>query len=318
VTAGLSLYPDHATDAAELLQCAAVARNNASHHVAIVGSYEPGQEERSLQLIRIVGDFPEALRNEELELEFQPKIDCRTNELVGAEALVRWQHPSLGRLPPDLFIEAVEQAGSIAHLTRYVLKKAMAECAAWRKSGVDISIAVNISVDDLVDEYLPYFLLEVTSKHELRPSDVTLEVTESAIMHNVQMSLSVVSCMRELGFCVAIDDFGTGQAALSQLKRLPVDELKIDKSFVLNMSNRRDEAIVRTSIELAHQFGLRVVAEGVETPEVLVRLRELGCEYAQGFHVSKPLASAAFLEWAAEWSATSGTGIVELVEQQVS
>lgn len=312
-TAGLSLYPDHSTDAAELLRCAAIARSEAGLQIESVLTYRAGQEHRALQLIRIVGDFPRAIKERELEVEFQPKIDCETLDVVGAEALVRWRHPELGLLAPDTFIEAIEQAGGIAHLTRWILRESIAQCAMWRAKGVRVSISVNISVDDLVDEYLPYFLMDITSRNGIRSSDVTLEVTESAIMHNVQKSLAVVSCMRELGFRVAIDDFGTGQASLEQLKRLPVDELKIDKTFVMNMDNRRDEAIVRTAIELAHQFGLSAVAEGVEEATTLERLRELGCEYAQGFHIARPLPPDEFLRFALARSRERGSDIVSLV-----
>src|SRR5690606_22687379 len=142
---------------------------------------------------------------------------------VGAEALVRWQHPELGLLIPSAFVDAIEQAGGIAHLTRWVLREALVACRRWRDQGVALGIAINMSVDDLTDEYLPYFLLELLQQHALKPGDVTLEVTESAIMHNVQKSLAVVTCIHELGFRIAIDDFGTGQSALAQLKRLPLD-----------------------------------------------------------------------------------------------
>jgi EAL domain-containing protein (putative c-di-GMP-specific phosphodiesterase class I) len=155
--------------------------------------------------------------------------------------------------------------------------------------------------------------LDLTKRFSLKPEDVTLEVTESAIMHRIEMSLAVISCMRELGFRVAIDDFGTGQSAMAQLKRIPVDELKIDKSFVINMADRHDEAIVRTSIELAHQFGLRVVAEGVESGQALERLQTLGCEYAQGFFIAKPLKPAEFAAWVRKWSSGQGSDIVAMV-----
>jgi diguanylate cyclase (GGDEF)-like protein len=315
---GVAAFPDHATDAAELVRCAAIARNDAQQRHQIVGEYRVGQEDRALQQIRMVGDFPRALENDELELSFQPKVDCSTRAVVGAEALVRWRHPELGLLPPDKFIEAIEQAGSIAHLTRWVLRHALMTLASWRSRGIEVSMAVNISVDDLVDEYLPYFMLDLTKRHGIAPADVTLEVTESAIMHNIEMSLSVASCLRELGFRVAIDDFGTGQSAMGQLKRIPVDELKIDKSFVINMQNQRDEAIVRAAIELAHQFGLPVVAEGVESAATLERLQTLGCEYAQGHYIAKPLSADEFAAWAHKWSSRQGSDIVALVAAERS
>jgi diguanylate cyclase (GGDEF)-like protein len=313
VCIGLAAFPDHSTDASELVRCATIARNDAQQKHDVVGEYRVGQEDRALELIRMVGDFPRALQNDELELTFQPKVDCSTRAVVGAEALVRWKHPELGLLPPAKFIEAIEQAGGIAHLTRWVLRHALMTLGSWRSRGLDVSMAVNISVDDLVDEYLPYFMLDLTRRHGIAAANVTLEVTESAIMHNIQMSLAVVSCLRDLGFRVAIDDFGTGQSAMGQLKRMPVDELKIDKSFVINMENQRDEAIVRAAIELGHQFGLPVVAEGVENATTLERLQTLGCEYAQGHYISKPLPANEFLAWVHKWTNREGSDIVALV-----
>jgi EAL domain-containing protein (putative c-di-GMP-specific phosphodiesterase class I) len=223
---------------------------------------------------------------------------------------VRWQHPELGFLPPNEFIDAIEQAGGIAHLTRWVLREAVARCAAWRAQGVEIGIAVNISVDDLTDEYLPYFLLDLTNKHNVAPSLLTLEVTESAIMYNVHKSLAVVNCIHELGFRIAIDDFGTGHSALTQLKRLPVDELKIDKSFVIGQEQRKDQAILRATIDLAHQLGLTVVAEGIEDDAALARLMALGCEHAQGYGIAKPMPQEQFLPWLSQRRAGGRTGVV--------
>jgi EAL domain-containing protein (putative c-di-GMP-specific phosphodiesterase class I) len=173
-----------------------------------------------------------------------------------------------------------------------------------------LSIAANISVDDLVDEYLPYFLLEIVEQQRLKPADLTLEVTESAIMYNLHKALAVVSCIHELGFRIAIDDFGTGQSALAQLKRLPLDELKIDKSFILNIGDRRDLAIVGTTIELAHQLGLDVVAEGIENESALATLQSLGCEYAQGFHICRPMPAGEFVPWLATWQAKQHGAVV--------
>ena len=203
---------------------------------------------------------------------------------------------------PDAFIDAIEQAGSIGHLTRWVIKEAAENCRKWAAQGVNLGVAINLSVDDLLDEYLPTYLLEVTKNQELLPSSLTLEVTENAIMRNVSQALMVLGCMRELGFRVSIDDFGTGQSSLAQLKRLPLDELKIDRSFVMNMTDdAKDEAIVRATIELAHRLSLSVVAEGVENDEVLTRLRSFGCEYAQGYHISPPVAAEAFCDWVRQW-----------------
>ncbi|HVY67151.1 MAG TPA: EAL domain-containing protein [Gammaproteobacteria bacterium] len=310
VSGGVASYPEHSRDAAELCRRASSARSEAllGHQTAAV--YRLGQEDRALKQIKIVGDFPQALAKDELRLYFQPKLDLTTREIYGAEALVRWQHPELGLLPPAEFVDAIEQAGGIAHLTRWVLRAAVARCAAWRDQGVNLGVAVNISVDDLTDEYLPYFLLDLVKKHRLAAAQLTLEVTESAIMHNVHKSLAVVNCIHELGFRLAVDDFGTGHSALTQLKRLPVDELKIDKSFVMSRDDQKDLAIVRATIDLAHQLGLNVVAEGVEDDVALERLAAMGCEHAQGYGIGKPMPHEQFLPWLAQRRAAGRAGVV--------
>jgi diguanylate cyclase (GGDEF)-like protein len=299
--AGLALHPEHGSDAAELMRRASIARTQAQQSPEPIVVYRLGQEDRFLEQIRIVGDFPKALKSNELELHVQPKIDCATRRVYGAEALVRWRHPELGLLAPGAFVDAIEQAGGISHLTRWVLREAAHVLAGWRKAGAELVIAANISVDDLVDEYLPYFLLDVVRQEGLTPADVILEITENAIMRHMHKSLAVVSCIHELGFKIAVDDFGVGQSALAQLKRLPADELKIDKSFIMNL-DAKDEAIVRSTIELAHHLDLAVVAEGVETAETLARLAELGCDTAQGYHIAAPLPANEFLAWLDEWS----------------
>ncbi len=311
-TGGVACYPEHSEDAAELCRRASSARSEALVRHEIAAVYRLGQDDRSLQQIRIVGDFPRALRDGELRLYVQPKLELTTGEIYGAEVLVRWQHPELGLLFPDAFVPAIEQAGSIAYLTRWVLREAVARCAAWRNQGVILGVAINISVDDLTDEYLPYFLLELTQKHHLAPHTLTLEVTESAIMHNVQKSLAVVNCIHELGFRLAIDDFGTGHSALSQLKRLPVDEVKIDKSFVTRNDDAKDDAILRATIDLAHQLGLNVVAEGVEDEAAMARLAALGCEHAQGFAIGKPMPHELFLPWLAQRRSGGRASVVAL------
>ena len=314
--AGVSLYPDHGINASELLRCAGIARGDASHRQGSVGVYEDGQERRALELIRIVGDFPRALQQREIKVEFQPKVDCTSLELAGAEALVRWDHPELGRLPPGDFIEAIEQAGGISQLTRWVLDQTAATIASWRAHSLELPVSVNISADDLVDDYLLGHLGDLCSRYSIEPRLITLEITESAIMRDIDHALAVVAAIRERGFRISIDDFGTGHSALAQLKRLPVDELKIDKSFVLNIADQRDEAVVRTAIELAHKFGLTAVAEGVEDDACLARLRQLGCESAQGFYFSRSLPADQFDTWARRWSTGQGADIVTLLDAQ--
>jgi diguanylate cyclase (GGDEF)-like protein len=302
LSAGVATYPDHGADAAGLLHRASIARSEAQLLKETAAVYRSGQEDRAQRQLRILGDFPRAIENGELQPYFQPKIDCVTRRVYGAEALVRWQHPELGLLTPFEFVDPIEQAGSIGHLTRWMMRASVAECRRWKESGLNLTLAVNISVEDLIDEYLPYYLLELTGEYGVKPDSITLEVTESAIMHNVYQALSVVSCIHELGFRLSIDDFGTGQSSLAQLKRLPVDELKIDRSFVMNMEDPKDEAIVHATIELAQRLHLVVCAEGVEDLAILDKLGRMGAQFAQGFAIAKPLPAAEFLEWHGRWT----------------
>ena len=301
-TIGGAQFPEHSRDPTELLRRASIAKSTAQARRERFAVYRPGQEEQHLKQIRIVGDLARAIRNDELKVFFQPKIDCASREVRGAEALVRWQHPELGLLMPGAFVDAIEQAGGIAHLTRWVIREAIAYCADWQqRGGFGLSLSLNLSVDDLLDQYLPYYLLQVVQERRLAASLVTLEVTESAIMTHVAEALSTLQCIRELGFKVSIDDFGTGQSSLAQLKRMPLDELKIDKAFIMNMNGERDEAIVRTIVQLGKFLELNVVAEGVEDAAVLRCLAELGCDDAQGYYISKPIAADAFHEWLRQW-----------------
>ncbi|HSG66995.1 MAG TPA: EAL domain-containing protein, partial [Gammaproteobacteria bacterium] len=226
-TAGIAVAPQHGRNAAELLRRAAVARTNALNAREPVAVFMPGDEDRHRRQIRIIGDFPRALAEDELVLYVQPKINCATRAVAGVEALVRWQHPELGLLSPEAFVPLIERAGSIGHLTRWVIREAIRQCRQWRDQSLELPVAINLSVHDLINEYLPYNLLEIVKEHGLRPSDLTLEVTESAIMHNVALSLTVLGCIRDLGFGISLDDFGTGQSSLTQLRRLPLNELKI-------------------------------------------------------------------------------------------
>jgi diguanylate cyclase (GGDEF)-like protein len=311
-TAGVALFPDHSDNGPDLLRRAAVARTNAVTSRESFAVFVPGDEDRHRRQMKIIGDFPAAIRNDELCLFLQPKISCTTHAVIGAEALVRWEHPELGLLQPADFVDVIEGAGVIGHLTRWITKAAMRQCRLWREGGLELTVAVNLSVYDLLDEYLPYFLMEMVKDNGLHASDLTLEVTESAIMHNVSLSLTVLECIRDLGFGVALDDFGTGQSSLTQLRRLPLDEVKIDKSFVMNMGDQKDDVIVRATIELAHKLGLRVVGEGVETADLLERLTDLGCESAQGYYISKPVSAAEFPSWARRWQLAHDPNVIEL------
>ena len=218
---------------------------------------------------------------------------------------MRWHHPELGFLPPDEFIPAAEQAGTIVHLTRYVLTAAVQQCRYWMDFGCELGVSVNLSARDLTDEYLPHHVLQILEDNEIRPGMLTLEVTESSIMENVSQAVLVLECLRDIGVRISIDDFGTGHSSLAQLKNIPVHELKVDKSFVMTFCDDvQNEAIVRAKIELAHSLDLSVVAEGVEDERAIRRIASLGAEVAQGYFLSKPLPPDELTEWLTRFTPT--------------
>ncbi len=296
---GIAEYPAHSSTAAELLRYASIARTEAEMSKERIRIYQAGHEDEFVQRLRVVSDLRGALRREEIEVWYQPKICLQEGRVCGAEALVRWPHPELGFLYPDDFIPAAEQAGSIVHLTRYVLTKAVKQCREWADKGLDLHVSVNLSVRDLLDEYLPYHVLQMLKENGVKPGQLTLEITESSIMEDVARAVLVLECLRDIGVRISMDDFGTGHSSLAQLRNIPLDELKIDKSFVMTIINdAQNEAIVRTTIDLAHSLKLEVVAEGVEDEATMRRIASLGCEQAQGYYLSKPVPADEFLLWA--------------------
>jgi diguanylate cyclase (GGDEF)-like protein len=296
---GIALYPEHAEDADTLLRRADVAMYDAKRNQSGVAIYEPGRDEHSVRRLSLMTDLRQAVARDELELYFQPKVDVRTEEVLHAEALVRWNHKTHGVMPPDEFIPLAEQSGRIGMITKWVIRKAIAQCAAWRAEGLDLTIAVNLSALDLFDSELPTLISGLLAEAGLPPQKLLLEITESAIMKDAAFATKVLRDLKRRGVCLAIDDFGTGYSSLAHLKRLPVDELKIDKSFVQPLSaNASDDlVIVRSTIELGHNMGLVVIAEGVENAEAWRILKELGCDMAQGYFMSKPLPAGKFREW---------------------
>lgn len=295
---GIAAFPQHGKDASDLLKCASIARSEAGARHERLMVYESGREQHHLRQLRIVNDLRGALHPGQVFLNFQPKVSLPDNRFYGVEALVRWKHPEFGLLPPDDFIPAAEEAGTIVHLTRYVLSQALADCSRWEQEGVQANLSVNLSARDLQDEYLPYFVLQELKDKRIPAQRLTLEITENTVMQDVNRAVSILECLRDIGIRISIDDFGTGHSSLAQLKNIPLHELKIDKSFVTNMlEDEQDEAIVATTIRLAHSMRLDVVAEGVENEATLNALSYAGCEQAQGYFLSKPLSSDALLEW---------------------
>jgi EAL domain-containing protein (putative c-di-GMP-specific phosphodiesterase class I) len=230
------------------------------------------------------------VESEELELHYQPKADVVTGRIVGVEALVRWNHPRHGLLGPEEFVPIAEQTGLIVPLTRWVLGAAIRQVQAWQGQGYELSVAVNLSARSFLDTALAVDIPLLLERHKIEPKLLELEVTESTIMLDPVRATITLERLSEIGLRLSIDDFGTGYSSLANLKRLPVDMIKIDKSFVLEMATEHsDAAIVRSTIELAHNLGLQVVAEGVEDRQIWEELARLGCDYAQGYYLSRPL-----------------------------
>jgi diguanylate cyclase (GGDEF)-like protein len=296
---GVAVYPDHADDADTLMKRADIAMYEAKKNQGSIAVYEAGSDEHSTHRLSLMMELRQAIARDELELYYQPKIDVATARVVHAEALVRWNHPRHGVMQPDKFIPLAEQSGKIGLITKWVIRKAIAQCAAWRREGLDLTVAVNLSALDLFDSELPTFISGLLSDAELPPAKIVLEITESAVMRDATYAQKILADLKRRGLCLAIDDFGTGYSSLAHLKRLPVDELKIDKSFVLNLSETStdDMVIVRSTIELGHNMGLVVIAEGVESAEAWRILASLGCDMAQGYYMSPPLPVAAIGEW---------------------
>lgn len=295
---GIAEFPRHGDVATDLLRFASIARTEAETSKERVRVYQQGREDEFLRRLKIVNDLPAALRRGDVETWFQPQIALPGGNVSGAEALVRWQHADLGFLSPDDFIPAAEQSGTIVVLTRHVITEAVRQCRQWEDEGHSLQISVNLSARDLLDEYLPHHVMQILKEHQLDADRLTLEVTENSIMDNLRRSIDVLEILRDIGVRISMDDFGTGHSSLAQLRNIPLNELKIDKSFIMALSeDDHNDAIVRTTVELAHGMGLDVTAEGVEDSATLRRLARHGCEQAQGYHFSKPLPPAEFLAW---------------------
>jgi diguanylate cyclase (GGDEF)-like protein len=321
---GIALYPHHGNDAATLMQRADVAMYAAKETHTGCQVYSPGRDHNSAERLALAAELREAIASHALEVHFQPFVDLGTGDVRGAEALVRWKHPSRGMLPPDEFIPIAEHTGLIRPLTMYVLVASLRRQQAWLAQGHDLAISVNVSMRDLLDANLPAKVAEILTVANARPESLTLEVTESQLMSDPERCAGVLRELSALGVKIAIDDFGTGFSSLVSLRSLPVDVIKVDKSFVLHMAtNDNDDAIVRSTVDLGRSLGLRVVAEGVENEVTVQKLRQYGCHDMQGYYLSRPLPPEAFDAWlqgraaeAAEAPAT--TNVVELAPKRVA
>jgi diguanylate cyclase (GGDEF)-like protein len=292
---GIALAPLHAAESGLLLQRADVALFEAGRAESRIAVYDPAADPHRPEHLSLMSDLRAALEQDGLRLYYQPKLDLATGRVGGAEALVRWQHPKRGFVPPDAFISLAEETGNIQRLTRWALASGVAQAASWRARGLALRVSVNLSVRDLADAGLPDRVAGLLDRHDVPASQLVLEVTESAIMGEPDAAIAVLRRLADQGIALSIDDFGVGQSSLSYLRRLPVRELKIDKSFVLNLArNAEDRTIVRSVIELGHRLGYSVTAEGVEDEAALTGLTDYGCDHAQGYHIARPLPAESF------------------------
>jgi len=298
VSIGIAAYPADGQQVEELISRAAIARHDAA---ALPGYLQVYQQDRDLahqRQITLIRDLRRAAAEGELHLCYQPKLDLKHGQVRQAEALLRWQHPTFGLVSPAEFIPLAERTGSMAGLTQWVIEEAIRQSAEWARRGLLIQLSVNISVDDLADDDLAIRVTALLAQYAVQAEQLIFEITESAIMHNPQQALRVLEQLRGCGISLAVDDFGTGYSSLAQLQRLPVQELKIDQSFVRNLdSTSGDGVIVRSTIEMSHNLGLKVVAEGVEFEPSLKLLKQWNCDTAQGYLISRPLNAMAFERW---------------------
>ena len=306
---GIACWPLHAEDADMLLVRVEMAMYAAKRRSNGPVTYDPAIDATSVQTLTLISELRQAVDRNELRLYLQPKLALDDRRVVGAEALVRWQHPQRGLVPPMQFIPFAEQTGFIRFLTMWVFEEAARHWQTLADEGLQLRLSVNLSTRDLLDLDLPQKFAALLARHGVPAKAFCLEITESAIMDDPQRALATLDALSAMGFKLSIDDFGTGYSSLAYLKRLPVDELKIDQSFVRNMTtDRDDEMIVRSTIDLAHNLGIMVVAEGVETAEAWNLLRELKCDQAQGFHMGRPMPVTEFSAWSTSWGMRRASG----------
>ena len=287
---GIALGPDHGSDPDLLLQRADVAMYQAKEGHSGIEVYAAERDQYSPRRLALVGALRAAIEQRELTLVYQPKVELAGGRMVGVEALVRWHHPEHGPVPPDEFIPIAESTALIQPLGQFVLETSLNQARRWQEDGLPLHVAVNLSVRNLLEPTLVDRVAELVGRSGVPPGALTLEITESGVMTDPEAAIAVLWGLRRIGVRLSVDDFGTGYSSLAYLKRLPVDEVKLDKSFVLNMTaDPHDAAIVRSTIELAHNLGLQLVAEGVEDQETLELLAALGCDLVQGYHLARPM-----------------------------
>ena len=302
---GIAVYPDHGENAEDLIRHADVAMYQAKQQGIGFTVYAAESDPQSLRRLTLHGDLRHATESDVgLTLHYQPQVDLISSSVIGVEALLRWHHPQKGFIPPDEFIPLAERSGLITPITELVLNKAFHQYNTWRRAGIHLNVSINLSAKNLHDARLPANIGRLLGAWNIPPNDVHLEITESAMMADPFKAKKILLEFNAMGISLAVDDFGTGYSSLAYLKQLPVNSIKIDKSFVLNMTtDRNDASIVRATIDLAHHLDLKVVAEGVENKETLSTLLDLGCDIAQGYYISKPVPADELVRWLARHNA---------------
>lgn len=300
---GIACSPEHASDGETLLRRADVAMYVAKRAPGRYATYAAEQDEGGADRLALLAELTDAIEEDQLVLHYQPQVDARTGRLFAFEALVRWQHPRRGLLAPTEFVMLAERTGLIRRFTERVLRQAVHQTREWREAGRDVRVAVNISMRNLLDEHLPDLVRDILATEELPPDCLVLEITESALMADQDRTVETIKRLRALGVLVSIDDYGSGYSSIAYLKRLGADEVKIDKSFIMEMaSDPSAEAIVRATIDLGHTLGFAVVAEGVEDRETWATLRDLGVDRVQGYEIARPMPAAQVIPWVAAWA----------------
>ena len=295
---GIANYPEHGEDASTLLRRADMAMYSAKRSDKIFAFYDPNCDEHREEHLSLLSEIKRAIEKDELQLFFQPKVTLGDSSVLSVETLLRWQHPSRGLIPPSEFIPFAEQTGAIRLITRWLITKAMIQARNWIDQGLMVKISVNISARDLLDVDFSKYVSKRLEENNVRPEMICMEITESALMEDPVKARRTVEELHNLGLSISIDDYGTGYSSLAYVKNLPVNELKIDREFIKNMiDNKEDIAIVRSTIELGHNLGLTVVAEGIEHEEEMQMLKDFGCDQVQGFLISKALTASDMETW---------------------
>jgi EAL domain-containing protein (putative c-di-GMP-specific phosphodiesterase class I) len=295
---GAACFPEHTDEPETLLRRADRAAYLASEALARYALYDPRSDTSNKIRMSLMGELRDALCNGGFMLHFQPQVEIASRRLIRVEALIRWQHPDLGYLAPDQFVPLAERTGDIHRLTHWVVEQGIRQLAAWARRGLRIGMSINLSAKDLLDRSLPGEIAALLKTHSVGTHQLMLEITESALMRQPEHALAVLQSFRDMGIHLSVDDFGTGYSSLAYLSRFPVSELKIDKSFVINMDkNSHDLSIVQSVIDMGHRLSLQVVSEGVEEDALLERLAMLGCDLAQGYGIARPMSAADFETW---------------------